>query len=170
MFYSGRIVGRFIESERNCICMLVYNFRCLHSQCYQSSHLRFLCIQRKRLPSPPLCSRPPRQAPVLPSDAAGPCAPVCRGRHLCSQPRSPVHVQCGSGCRTLFPRSVREAMVWARATMARTTMVFKESGAPCQIIFGTRPCAPPLQRVHVTKENGDKGVDGAPHCPCSTPT
>ncbi|KAE8813162.1 putative cellulose synthase catalytic subunit [Hordeum vulgare] len=53
-------------------------------------------------------------------------------------------------------------MVWARATMARMTMVFKESGAPSRIIFGTRPCAPPLQRVHVTKENGDKFDDIPP--------
>ncbi|KAI4994948.1 hypothetical protein ZWY2020_034851 [Hordeum vulgare] len=50
-------------------------------------------------------------------------------------------------------------MVWARTTMARTTMVFKENDAPCRFIFGIRPCAPPLQRVHVTKENGDKAVD-----------
>ncbi|KAI5012582.1 hypothetical protein ZWY2020_024848 [Hordeum vulgare] len=49
-------------------------------------------------------------------------------------------------------------------------MVFKENHAPCRFIFGIRPCAPPLQRVHVTKENSDKAADGTPQSPCRSST
>ncbi|KAI4991197.1 hypothetical protein ZWY2020_039568 [Hordeum vulgare] len=51
-------------------------------------------------------------------------------------------------------------MVWARATMARMTMMFKES-APKNHFWHLRSCLP-LQRVHVTKENGDKFDDIPP--------